>query len=96
MEQFYSQLLMVVVGIYATMTTGFIGWMALISWRLSNQVAAFEVKFEEVAKDMGQMAKDVSELRKYDVLLATHATQINGLDRRVTNLEHTGHRRQAL
>ncbi len=88
MEQFYFQLLMVIVGIYATMTTAFIGWIALTSWRLSVKVSAFEVRFEAVAKDMTQMANDVSHLRKYDALIATHATQIAGIDRRVTELEH--------
>lgn len=88
MEQLYFQLLIIILGIYATLTTGFIGWMALTVWRMSNKVSVFEVQFSIVTGDITRICEDIGHMRKYDALIATHATQIAGLDRRLTDIEH--------
>lgn len=86
MEQFYFQL---ATGLFGFMITGFVGWMAFNTQRMTNKVAAFDERFKGVGEDLSTMSVDIRELRKYDAIIATHAIQIGGVDRRVTELEHT-------
>lgn len=85
MEQFYFQLMS---GVFGALITSFVGWMAFNTWRMSNKVATFDQQFKGMGDDLSNMAGDIKELRKYDAIIATHATQISGVDRRITDLEH--------
>lgn len=85
MESFYFQLMS---GIFGTLITGFIGWMAINTWRMTNKVAAFDERFKGLGEDITAISNDVRELRKYDAMLASHAVQIGGLDRRISEITH--------
>lgn len=85
MPDFYFQLMS---GIFGTLITGFIGWMAINTWRMTNKVATFDERFKGLGDDITAISADVRELRKYDAMLASHAVQLGGLDRRISEIAH--------
>lgn len=89
MEQFYFQ---VAIAICAALITSFTGWIAWSTWQTTIKIAEIEVKSEIfgrfITDEITKVSTDVSYIRRFEAALATQATQINGLDRRMTNIEH--------
>lgn len=96
MQEFYFQVLIVV---FASLITGFIGWVAVVCQALGKQGAAFEQKFESMVdamtdrftdftNDISTISADVKELRKYDTQITTLHVQLAGMERRLTDVEH--------
>lgn len=82
---FYFQL---VSGIFGTLITAAILWMAVNTWKMTTKISAFDVSVKTIVDDITSMAADIKELRKYDAMLASHAVQIGGLDRRLSEITH--------
>ena len=67
MQDFYFQVLIIV---FATLITGFIGWMSLTTWKVATKISSFEKEIATITLDITSICEDVKALRKYDVQIA--------------------------
>jgi len=67
MQDFYFQVLIIV---FATMITGFIGWMSLTTWKAATKISSFEREIFTITSDITSICEDVKALRKYDAQIA--------------------------
>lgn len=67
MQEFYFQVLITA---FATMITGFIGWMSLNIWRSTGKIASLELEIMGNTKDLNTISEDIKALRKYDAQIA--------------------------
>ena len=79
MQEFYFQVMILVC---ATSATAFIGWLSINTWKASSKFASIEEKIQNIAED-------IKAMRTSETQIAVFHVSVNGLDRRVTDLEHT-------
>ncbi len=67
MQDFYFQVLIIV---FASMITGFIGWMSVTTWKVASKISSFEKEIITITADITSICEDVKALRKYDAQIA--------------------------
>lgn len=76
-EAFFQIFILVCAGA----VTGFVGWMAVNVSKSSGKIYSLE-------KDVKAMAENIEKLRGTELDVARLTVQVNGIERRVTDLEH--------
>ena len=66
-QDFYFQVL---ITSFATLITGFIGWMSLNTWKMATKISSFEREIFSLTGDINSISEDIKLLRKYDAQIA--------------------------